>query len=129
MSERRFKGVDLADRLGVRPATISGWRNGEYLPETSKRIELAEIFKVSPTELFTVNERPMLRPLTCPPDDKPPRKIKRKDLEAEVSYYLDRAERAGALQVAALHIRKYLRTEDFKYFDTDSESPTNTDKP
>lgn len=63
----------------------------------------------------------MIRPIMGPPDDELP-KITRESLEEELAYYLDCAENAGALSVAALQIRKHLNPEDFDYL---SSKPTS----
>lgn len=70
-------------------------------------------------------DRQMLRPLTGPPDE-PPQQLSRAQLEAEHAYYLDRAERAGALAVAAYHQRKFLDPAQFDVFDPPHEPPTKS---
>lgn len=130
----------FGEAVGVTRGTVFNWEKNpkppkaKQLDKIAKALELPleDILRPRTWESKEVQEsqmpyrradRPMLRPMTGPPDESP-RKIKREDLEAEVSYYLDRAERAGALAVAALQIRKYLSPDDFKYFDQESEPPT-----
>ena len=47
MDEKRIKGKDVAKACGVKSPTITGWRNGEYLPDNAKRLKLSKLFGVS----------------------------------------------------------------------------------
>ena len=42
-----IKQIDLANQLEVSQASLSGWENGKYEPDTNSWAKLAEIFNVS----------------------------------------------------------------------------------
>lgn len=44
-------GERLAEELGVRPQTVSAWRNGEYMPEAERIQKIAAILMVTPEAL------------------------------------------------------------------------------
>ena len=146
MSLKRCRGIDLAKKLKVRPATISGWRNGDFLPEPEKWAPLSEALGVTVPELFkgycaeinydkTPESNELLeqkklysqsdflefsqsRIMKLGSDFKfsggSGDKLIRGEIEEDLKYYLDEAEKAGALSVAALKIRQHLDTEEFK---------------
>lgn len=52
--------VQLAEKLGVRHATVSDWENGKKMPRSSTIQKLAEYYKVSMTDIISdipVSER------------------------------------------------------------------------
>jgi len=45
--KRRLSQEDIAKKMGVTPATVCRWENGEFLPRADKLIALAKILKCS----------------------------------------------------------------------------------
>lgn len=60
MKRRGLQGKDLAELLGMSPATISGWRQGHHCPETYLIPRLCDALECSPNWLFydTVRRMP-----------------------------------------------------------------------
>jgi transcriptional regulator with XRE-family HTH domain len=151
MSAQRVKGIDLAARLDVKPQTITGWRNGQYLPDQSKWPALCDALQLDLDDLFgpaeLINQDPHIlvedcaRPYPYNPSPvahrrpmigleseyskpDPHERLTRAELQAEIDYYLDCAERAGAIEVAAYHVRKYLDPAQFKVMAKKLKPPT-----
>ncbi len=49
--ERGWTQLDLANRLGVTPATVYNWERGKYEPKASQLRALARAFGVSMDEI------------------------------------------------------------------------------
>lgn len=47
MDKKRIKGKHVAEACGVKSPTVTGWRNGEYLPDNRKQLKLAELLGVN----------------------------------------------------------------------------------
>lgn len=45
--KRRLSQEDIAKKMGVTPATVCRWENGEFLPRADKLIALAKVLKCS----------------------------------------------------------------------------------
>lgn len=45
--KRRLSQEDIAKKMGVTPATVCRWENGEFLPRADKLITLAKVLKCS----------------------------------------------------------------------------------
>lgn len=45
--------AEFAEKLGVAPQTVSKWENGNTLPQHSKMVEIAKIFNVEVSQLYT----------------------------------------------------------------------------
>lgn len=50
--KRRLSQEDIAKKMGVTPATVCRWENGEFLPRADKLIALAKILKCSVSALL-----------------------------------------------------------------------------
>lgn len=50
--KRRLSQEDIAKKMGVTPATVSRWENGEFLPRADKLIALAKVLKCSVSALL-----------------------------------------------------------------------------
>lgn len=50
--KRRLSQDDIAKKMGVTPATVCRWENGEFLPRADKLIALAKILKCSVSALL-----------------------------------------------------------------------------
>ena len=145
MSLKRCRGIDVAKSMGVRPATVTGWRNAEYLPDSEKWEKLSSVLGVSEYELFrgisteliqkknpeseSVGEDKVLykqsdfynvdnpRFMDIAKEFMLPRESNgsiREEIEQDLKCYLDAAENVGALNVAAINIRKHLKIEEFE---------------
>ena len=54
---RRWTQLELANRLGVTPATVYNWERGKYEPEASQVRAITQFFGVSMDEIvFEVRE-------------------------------------------------------------------------
>jgi len=49
--------LELANRLGVTPATVYNWERGKYEPSASKLRAIAQAFGVSMDEIALVEEQ------------------------------------------------------------------------
>lgn len=45
--EKKITQIDLAEKIGVTQATLSGWENGKYEPDSGSLFKLADFFNVS----------------------------------------------------------------------------------
>lgn len=50
--KRRLSQEDIAKKMGVTPATVCRWENGEFLPRADKLIVLAKVLKCSVSALL-----------------------------------------------------------------------------
>lgn len=50
--KRRLSQEDIAIKMGVTPATVCRWENGEFLPRADKLIALAKVLKCSVSALL-----------------------------------------------------------------------------
>ena len=50
--KRRLSQEDIAKKMGVTPATVCRWENGEFLPRADKLIPLAKVLKCSVSALL-----------------------------------------------------------------------------
>lgn len=50
--KRRLSQEDIAKKMGVTPATVCRWENGEFLPRADKLIALAKVLKCSASALL-----------------------------------------------------------------------------
>lgn len=50
--KRRLSQEDIAKKMGVTPATVCRWENGEFLPRADKLITLAKVLKCSVSALL-----------------------------------------------------------------------------
>lgn len=50
--KRRLSQEDIAKKMGVTPATVCRWENGEFLPRADKLIALAKVLKCSVSALL-----------------------------------------------------------------------------
>lgn len=50
--KRRLSQKDIAKKMGVTPATVCRWENGEFLPRADKLIALAKVLKCSVSALL-----------------------------------------------------------------------------
>lgn len=50
--KRRLSQEDIAKKMGVTPATVCRWENGEFLPRADKLIALAKVLKCSVSVLL-----------------------------------------------------------------------------
>ncbi len=50
--KRRLSQEDVAKKMGVTPATVCRWENGEFLPRADKLIALAKVLKCSVSALL-----------------------------------------------------------------------------
>ena len=50
--KRRLSQEDIAKKMGVTPATVCRWENGEFLPRADKLIALAKVLKCSISALL-----------------------------------------------------------------------------
>ena len=50
--KRRLSQEDIAKKMGVTPATVCWWENGEFLPRADKLIALAKVLKCSVSALL-----------------------------------------------------------------------------
>ena len=50
--KRRLSQEDIAKKMGVTPATVCRWKNGEFLPRADKLIALAKVLKCSVSALL-----------------------------------------------------------------------------
>ena len=53
-----LKPCKLANKLGIHPSTISGWKLGQYKPKTDKLKKIADYFNVSLEYLLGESETP-----------------------------------------------------------------------
>ncbi len=60
-----FTRVELATRLGVKPATVKSWCVGRRAPTVIRLLELCEILEVDAEELFRSEHAPQER-FECP---------------------------------------------------------------
>lgn len=51
MKRKGYTQVELADKLGVNQATISGWQNGLRMPRTKQLPDIAKLLGVSVSTL------------------------------------------------------------------------------
>lgn len=51
MDNKRIKGRELAERLGVHDSAVSRWRSGRNVPSMDVLTQLAQIFDVDPLRL------------------------------------------------------------------------------
>lgn len=56
-----YSRAQLADKLGVKPATIKSWCVGRRSPTVFRLLQLAEILDVDAHSLFEVPEVPLVR--------------------------------------------------------------------
>lgn len=62
MQARKLTGAEVAERLGVRPATVTAWRQGQYRPEGDARMQaLAELLGLS-AEVLLAADNPLPPP-------------------------------------------------------------------
>ena len=54
---QRWTQLDLANRLGVTPATVYNWERGKYEPSASKLRAIAQAFGVSMDDIALVEEQ------------------------------------------------------------------------
>ena len=50
--KRRLSQEDIAKKMGVTPATVCRWENGDFLPRADKLIALAKVLKCSVSALL-----------------------------------------------------------------------------
>ncbi len=50
--KRRLSQEDIAKKMGVTPATVCRWENGEFLPRADKLIALAKVLRCSVSVLL-----------------------------------------------------------------------------
>ena len=50
--KRRLSQEDREKKMGVTPATVCRWENGEFLPRADKLIALAKVLKCSVSALL-----------------------------------------------------------------------------
>ena len=50
--KRRLSQEDIAKKMGVAPATVCRWENGEFMPRADKLIALAKVLKCSVSALL-----------------------------------------------------------------------------
>ena len=50
--KRGLSQEDIAKKMGVTPATVCRWENGEFLPRADKLIALAKVLKCSVSALL-----------------------------------------------------------------------------
>ena len=50
--KRRLSQEDIAKKMGITPATVCRWENGEFLPRADKLIALAKVLKCSVSALL-----------------------------------------------------------------------------
>ena len=50
--KRRLSQEEIAKKMGVTPATVCRWENGEFLPRADKLIALAKVLKCSVSALL-----------------------------------------------------------------------------
>ena len=50
--KRRLSQEDIAKKMGVTPATVCRWENGEFLPRADKLPVLAKVLKCSVSALL-----------------------------------------------------------------------------
>lgn len=50
--KRRLSQEDIAKKMGVTPATVCRWENGEFLPRADKLIALAKVLECSVSALL-----------------------------------------------------------------------------
>jgi len=56
-----YTRAEIADLLGVRPATIKSWCVGRRSPTVQRMLALSELLGVDPGDLFAVEENPSER--------------------------------------------------------------------
>lgn len=57
----RLTQKDLAEKLGVKPTTVSSWERGQNIPLANKLKDMADLFSVSVSELMDDNNAKELR--------------------------------------------------------------------
>jgi transcriptional regulator with XRE-family HTH domain len=50
--------LEMANRLGVTPATVYNWERGKYEPTASKLRQIAQLFNVSMDDIALVSQAP-----------------------------------------------------------------------
>ncbi len=54
---RGWTQLELANKLGVTPATVYNWERGKYEPSASKLRQIAQAFDVSMDDIALVQEQ------------------------------------------------------------------------
>ena len=108
---------DFAEACGVSRATVYNWERRERPPNAKYFQALSRALQMPIKDIL----RPRFQPANEPPagygsEPGAGKSPTRGQIEREVAHYLDRAEAAGALPVAALQVRKHLDPADFDYF-------------
>lgn len=98
MSRNNLTQTDIAKKLNVSKQTVSDWVNGKKFPRVDKMQELANIFGVLMSNMYTYSEKNIIDPVESFSDD-----------EKQLIYLYRGAENAAqqyALEMLKNHQRK-----------------------
>ncbi len=87
--------AELAEKVGVRPQTISKWENGVCAPDMGYCAALCELYGVSPTQLLSERAYPPLR--EPPPESSAPARTAAAERAKKPNPFARRPIRAAAL--------------------------------
>ena len=87
--------AELAEKVGVRPQTISKWENGVCAPDIGYCAALCELYGVSPTQLLSERAYPPLR--EPPPESSAPARTAAAERAKKPNPFARRPIRAAAL--------------------------------